>query len=303
MAATVNYRHGQAPKPTRGRTALKPRSLAPLPRNPLEARESPFLEWPVSSSEPKRALEGKVILVTGGGTGIGRATALEAGRRGARLCLAGRRASVLSSVAEELDRMGADCIFVTVDLADVDAPRQLVSKALSRYGGIDGVVNNAAVARFAPLDQAADDEMRIMFEVNLLAPLRILREALPALRSRRGCVVNVSSIGGVVATPRRVLYGALKAALNHATRSLARELSPEVRVNAVLPGPVQTPMYEDLGLTEQDARRLVNEMIATTPAGRMGLPEEVANWICWLLDGRSGWMTGSLVTVDGGRSA
>ncbi|MYV89746.1 SDR family oxidoreductase, partial [Streptomyces sp. SID1034] len=135
-------------------------------------------------------------------------------------------------------------------------------------------------------------------------PVHLIRAALPELRERQGAVVNVSSVGGALAMPGRSLYGATKAALNSLTRSLARELAPRVRVNAILPGPVDTPMYGDLGLDERATRDLVADMVEATPLGRFGTPDDIAGWVCNLLDPEaSGWVTGALVAIDGGRSA
>lgn len=104
--------------------------------------------------------------------------------------------------------------------------------------------------------------------------------------------------------PGRSFYGASKAALNSLTRSLARELAPDVRVNAVLPGPVDTPMWSDLGLDPEQAASLRSSLLAATPMGRFGRPDEVARWVCGLLDPElSGWITGALIAVDGGRTS
>ncbi len=191
---------------------------------------------------------------------------------------------------------------MATDVTASEAPARIVETAVRRLGRVDGLVNNAGLARFGALECSRDDDIAAMVAVNLLAPLLLVRAATDPLRAAHGAVVNVSSIGGVVATPGRAAYGATKAAVNHLTRSLARELAPGIRVNAVLPGPVDTPMYGDLGIDDDAAARLRDEMIRTTPAGRMGVPGEVARWVCHLLDRQSAWVTGSLVTIDGGRS-
>jgi NAD(P)-dependent dehydrogenase (short-subunit alcohol dehydrogenase family) len=167
---------------------------------------------------------------------------------------------------------------------------------------MDGLVNSAGVARFASLTDADDDDVRRLFEVNFMAIFRLIRACADQLRAARGSVVNVTSIGGMVAMPHRSAYGAIKAAANHLTRSLARELAPDVRVNAVAPGAVDTPIYADLGLGPAARASLREQMVCTTPLGRMGTGSEVASWICQLLDPRSSWVTGSIVVVDGGRS-
>jgi NAD(P)-dependent dehydrogenase (short-subunit alcohol dehydrogenase family) len=249
------------------------------------------------------SLEGKAIVITGAGSGIGKAAALEAACRGARLVLVGRRAGPLADVAENCRRLGGEAAFFEADVAHAEMHGRIVDVALRNFGRLDGLVNSAGIARFSTLQNCRDDDVRLMFEVNFLAPLRLIREASAALRAAHGSVVNISSIGGVVATPRRAPYGAIKAALNHLTRSLARELAPEVRVNAVLPGPIVTPMWDDLGIGMAEMEDLTSEMIQTTPAGRLGRPEDVASWICELLGDRGGWTTGTLLVIDGGRSS
>jgi NAD(P)-dependent dehydrogenase (short-subunit alcohol dehydrogenase family) len=250
-----------------------------------------------------RPLEGRTLIITGGGSGIGRAIAAEASLRGARLLLVGRRLEALEAAASDCRSRGGTAITVATDVTTAGAPDQIVEMAVRRYGRLDALVNNAGAARFGPIEHSSDDDVRAMFEVNFLAPLRLIRAALAPLRRAHGAVVNVSSIGGMVATPRRAAYGALKAALNHLTRSLARELAPEVRVNAVLPGPIETPLWTDLGLAAEDLAGLQVEMVQTTPARRLGRPEEIATWVCRFIDDRSSWVTGSLLTIDGGRSS
>lgn len=246
------------------------------------------------------ALDGRALIITGAGTGLGRAVALQAAARGARMLLVGRRLSLL----EETAGLCADrAIIRALDVRADAAPERLIRTARDQFGRIDGIVNNAALARFGRLASLSDADLDEMYNVNLRAPLRLIRAALPDLQHSRGAVVNVSSIGGVVSTPGRVAYGALKAALNHATRSLARELAPEVRVCAVLPGPLATPMWDDLGLPAEGAAALHAEILRTTPAGRFGDPAEVAPWVCDLLSDRGAWLSGTLLTVDGGRSA
>jgi NAD(P)-dependent dehydrogenase (short-subunit alcohol dehydrogenase family) len=167
---------------------------------------------------------------------------------------------------------------------------------------LDALVNNAGLSRVAALEHADPGDVRRMLDTNLTAPALLIQHALPALRRRRGAVVNVGSIGGLLALPGRSFYGASKAALAHLTRSLARELAPEVRVNAVLPGAIDTEMYDHLGIAPDGVARLRDEMVRTTPLQRMGTVEDVVPWIEMLLGPAGSWMTGSLLVIDGGRA-
>jgi NAD(P)-dependent dehydrogenase (short-subunit alcohol dehydrogenase family) len=165
------------------------------------------------------------------------------------------------------------------------------------------VVNNAGLARFGKLDEIDLSEFEDMLRINVRAPAELIRCALPQLRRNRGSVVNVTSVAGVLSMPGRSFYGASKAALNSLTKSLARELAPDVRINAILPGPVDTPMWSELGLSDAGTQSLRTDLMASTPMGRFGGGDEIARWVCLLLDTEvSGWVTGALIPVDGGRT-
>lgn len=246
-----------------------------------------------------------VTIVTGASSGLGRAVSQALSRNGRPLLLVGRnqdrlletRASCLSSGVS-----ASQYRIVVADLSEDGAAQYVVSEALREFGAINALVNNAAIARFGRIEDADPADWSRMIATNLLAPAALIRNAIPALRKARGTVVNVGSIGGLLAVPGRSLYGASKAALAHLTRSLARELAPEIRVNSVLPGAIDTGMYEDLGLDREAVDQLRAEMIRTTPLGRMGTVDDVVPWIELLLSPAASWVTGSLVVVDGGRS-
>ncbi|WP_329791957.1 SDR family oxidoreductase [Lentzea sp. DG1S-22] len=243
----------------------------------------------------------RTIIVTGAGTGMGRAVADHLLKLGANVTVVGRREAPLRELSDcRDDRVEA----VVVDITRPGAPEHVVATAVARFGTVHGLVNNAGLARFAPLDEASDTDFERLLATNVRAPAALIRAALPHLRRERGAVVNVSSVGGALAMPGRSFYGASKAALNSLTRSLARELAPDVRVNAILPGPVDTPMWSDMGLDGEHADSLRSSLLTATPMGRFGEPDEVAKWICCLLDpGFAGWITGALIPVDGGRTS
>ncbi|MFJ2768453.1 SDR family NAD(P)-dependent oxidoreductase [Streptomyces sp. NPDC087300] len=247
------------------------------------------------------SLEGKSVIVTGAGSGIGAAIAERAARAGALLCVAGRREAPLKELA---GRLGTPVEVVAADVAAPDAAARIVDAAVARFGRVDAVVNNAGLARFGKLAESGAADFDAMFAVNVRAPAELVRHALPQLRAHRGAVVNVSSVGGVLSMPGRSAYGASKAALNSLTRSLARELAPDVRINAILPGPVDTPLWHEAGLTAGGTEALRTGLLAATPMGRFGDGDEVAPLVCFLIDPElSGWITGALMPVDGGRTA
>lgn len=246
-------------------------------------------------------LQGLSVIVTGAGSGIGRAIADHAARSGAHVTITGRRVDALEETAE---RIAGPVEIVAADLGrGPQGAATVVAAAIARFGRVDGLVNNAGLARFGPIDEVELDALDAMFAVNVRGPVELIQSALPQLRANKGSIVNVSSVGGVLSMPGRSFYGATKAALNSLTRSLAKELAPHVRVNGILPGPVDTPMWTDLGMTEAQTEILRSNLLADTPMGRFGEVDEVARWVCCLLDPDfSGWMTGALIPVDGGRT-
>ncbi|MEW1863570.1 SDR family oxidoreductase [Streptomyces sp. NPDC088194] len=257
-------------------------------------------------SEPKarlahRPLEGMSVLVTGAGSGIGRSVAECLTSAGAGVTAVGRRAAPLAKLAA---RSGEAVHPVTADVAEKGAAERIVAAAVARFGRLDAVVNNAGLARFGALQDAADEDFMAMLRVNVWAPAELIRCAIPQLRRNSGTVVNISSVGGVLSMPERSCYGASKAALNSLTRSLARELAPEIRVNAILPGPVDTPMWHETGLSDSERNELARKLTEATPLRRFGRGEEIGRWVCALVDPEmAGWMTGALIPVDGGRTA
>jgi NAD(P)-dependent dehydrogenase (short-subunit alcohol dehydrogenase family) len=194
------------------------------------------------------------------------------------------------------------CLVIEADVTEPWAADEITARTVDGFGHIDALVNNAAITNFRAIDTVRLDDLEEVIRTNLIAPLRLIQTCLPALREAEGTIVNVGSIGGLLALPGRSVYGASKAALHHLTRSLARELAPHVRVNAVLPGALDTEVYENLGLPADAVSSLREEMVRTTPLGRMGMPADVVPWIELLLRPAGRWMTGSLIVVDGGRS-
>ena len=234
-----------------------------------------------------------VVIVTGSSSGIGTATARSFGAIGAGVVVNSvRSVAEGEAVAASLP----DAIYVQGDIADPQAAQKLVDAALDRWGRLDTLVNNAGTTAVIPhhdLEAATVDVWRRIFEVNVFATWTMTLAALPALREARGSVVNISSVAGLRPTGSSIPYAASKAALNHMTVLLAKVVGPDVRVNAVAPGLVDTPWTADWDFLREAVAQ-------TAPLRRIGQPEDVAEIVVALA--RSSYVTGQIVGVDGGLS-
>lgn len=247
-------------------------------------------------------LNGAVCIVTGAATGIGAACAQRLAAKGARVAIDySRSESEAHAVAAACDALGAESIVVRADVASDADCRRLAQAALDRWGRIDGLINNAGTTKFAAHDDLealdARDFERI-FAVNVIGAFQMTRAVAPAMKQRgAGAVVNISSVAGVMGNGSSIAYGASKGALNTMTLSLARALGPEIRVNAVCPGLVDTRWIKaGLGDGYEAAKRGYER---ATPLGSVLTPEDVADVAVWLIEGAS-QVTGEVMLVDGG---
>ncbi|MHB1710063.1 MAG: SDR family NAD(P)-dependent oxidoreductase [Acidimicrobiales bacterium] len=240
-------------------------------------------------------LEGRTALVTGASRGIGAATALALDRAGARVGLVARSREALLAVAGQLN---CDPVVVTADLADPDAPSDVARQALGELGHVDILVNNAAVAaRLATVDTDAAVVDHLL-AVNVRAPLLLIAALVPSMANRsRGSIINLSSMSGLVGTPRRAAYAASKGALDAATRSLAIELGPSgIRVNSVAPGVVDTALWAK----NKTVPGVVEAIEHQTPLRRWATPGDIADVIVFLASDTARFVTGETISVDGG---
>jgi NAD(P)-dependent dehydrogenase (short-subunit alcohol dehydrogenase family) len=243
------------------------------------------------------ALAGLAVIVTGAGSGIGRAAARALGAAGADVLVVGRRPAALDATAEGLPSI----VPFVADVRAEDAPGAIVAAAAERWGRVDVLVNNAGVFAAMPLADVTAEGIADLVDTNITAPSLLASAALAWLRESRGAIVNVSSAFGHMPAPGFAHYGASKAALEHLTRSWALELAPHrVRVNAVAPGPTESGALAAAGLSEAVIAQVKDEEAARIPLGRRGEADEVAMWIVRFADPSASWVTGQVLAVDGG---
>jgi len=234
------------------------------------------------------------VIVTGASSGIGLDAAHLLHEAGAEVCLVARRAEVLAEVVSGLgDRVWSHAC----DVADADQVESLARAVEDRWGAADGLVNNAGIAPMATLDDTDPETWDTTFAVNVRGPYLISRALGPLLKKGESpAVVNISSSLADRAIPGMIAYNASKAALNHMTRCLALEWAPTVRVNAIMPAVVDTPIHDGRGMSHDD----IVGMGAMHPLGRIGQPRDISSMVLYLLSDASSWMTGAIIPVDGG---
>ncbi|MFE5856716.1 SDR family NAD(P)-dependent oxidoreductase [Streptomyces sp. NPDC056500] len=242
-----------------------------------------------------------VVVITGGGTGIGRVTARAFAAQGARVLIVGRTQAALAETAKDHDAIKT----VIADLTRPDVGEVVVGEALREFGRIDVLINNAAASRYGTLSDQTREDDEAQIATNLLGPIALTRAALDALAASGGTVVNVGSSGalGLRAWPGAGAFGASKAALDFLTRTWAVELAPRgIRVVGIAPGVVNSGIGLRMGMSAEQYDGFLAQMAAQSPAGRVGTPEEIAWWITELTRPEAHYANGTVIPVDGGLS-
>lgn len=246
----------------------------------------------------ERTLDGRVAIVTGGSRGLGRAVAEAYADAGAAVLVASRKADACDAVADGIVSRGGRAVSVPTKMDEPDQITALVDRAISEFGRLDILVNNAASALDLPIGEITKAGWAKAHGVNLFGPLFLSQTAAPHLAKSPGggVILNVASAGGRMATPDQVLYGSAKAAMLQFTRSLAKALAPDVRVNVLVPGPFRTQMTERAYPDEQGMAMLAS----TTLLGRVAEPEEFTGAALFLASDAARFITGAELAVDGG---
>jgi NAD(P)-dependent dehydrogenase (short-subunit alcohol dehydrogenase family) len=245
-------------------------------------------------------LAGKVAIVTGASRGIGSAIASAYAAAGARLVIASRKLEGVEAVADQIRASGGEVLAVACHTGKASDVEALVVRAREAFGGVDILVNNAATSpHFGPLLEASETQWDKTFEVNVKGYVHTIRACVPLMRERGGGrIINVASVAGRIPHSGLGVYGVTKAAVLMLTRTLAVELAPDVRVNAIAPGLIETKFSEVLWSTPE----LHEKALRSIPLHRIGQTDDLVGAALYLASDASGFVTGSVMTVDGGQT-
>ena len=245
--------------------------------------------------------DGKTTLITGAGGGIGRATALALAGEGGRIASLDLDGDTAAETAQAIEASGGTAWSAPLDVTDSDAVTARVAEAEAALGSIDQLVNIAGIYRLSPAEDITDEDWRRMISIHVDGTFFCCRAVLPGMIARgSGAIVNTASLHAIRGQANAVHYSTAKGAIIGLTKALAREKAPSgIRVNAVAPGPIDTPLFRGAIPPGQD-EALIAARTKIIPMGRLGRVEEVAGVIQFLLSDAASFMTGQVVTIDGG---
>jgi NAD(P)-dependent dehydrogenase (short-subunit alcohol dehydrogenase family) len=240
---------------------------------------------------------GKVALITGGTSGIGKATAIEFARAGAKVVVSGRREKEGAEVVRQIKKLGGDGAFIRADISKESDVKAMVDFTVDKYGKLDVAFNNAGIEWKGSLDQATEAEYRRIFDINVWGVLNSMRHEIPAmLKNGGGAIVNTSSVAGHVGLAQVSVYIASKHAVEGLTKSVALEFAKQnIRINAIAPGVVATEMFDRFAGDE-----FRDQIVSIVPVARVGAAEEIAAAVLYLASDAAKFTTGTSLVVDGG---
>lgn len=241
-------------------------------------------------------LKGKVAIVTGSTSGMGRATAVLYAREGAKVVVTGRNEERAKAVVDQIKNEGYEAMYVIVDTSKLEDVKILFDKTIEAYGTIDILFNNAGALSMSPLTDISLEEWDKIFNVNVTSALYLTQLVAPVMKAKgKGVIINTSSVAGFGAHHGFAAYVSSKHAMNGLTKSMAWELGPEIRVNGIAPGLIHTAMVDSIG-----GPSVVQHMIDQCPVKRAGQPEDIANVALFLATDDSSFIDGQIIKVDGG---
>lgn len=241
-------------------------------------------------------LKDKVAIITGSTSGMGRATAELFAREGAKVVVTGRNEERAKEVVNKIKSEGNEAIYVVADMLKIEDVKKIFDTTIETYGTVDILFNNAGMLSVTPLQEISLEEWDNTFKVNVTAPLYLTQLCAPIMKEKgKGVIINTSSVAGADAHHGFVAYVSSKHAMSGLTKSMAWELGPEIRVNAILPGAIMTAMVDSVG-----GEAAVKHLIEGSPLKKSGQPEEIATAALFLASDDSSFITGQLIRVDGG---
>jgi NAD(P)-dependent dehydrogenase (short-subunit alcohol dehydrogenase family) len=244
-----------------------------------------------------KRFEGKVAVITGGNSGIGLATAKRLHDEGARVAISGRSQKTLDDAVKQI---GNGLVAVKADVAKLADLDKFYATVAQKLGKIDVLFVNAGVAKFVPVGQADEVHFDEIFDINTKGAYFTIQKALPFLNDGASIVLN-TSVAGIKGTPNASVYSATKAALRSFSRTLAAELVERgIRINSVAPGPIETPIFDRVGLSKDQVEEFSSTILAKVPLKRFGKAEEVASAVAFLASSDASYITGVELYVDGG---
>jgi NAD(P)-dependent dehydrogenase (short-subunit alcohol dehydrogenase family) len=246
-----------------------------------------------------REFEGKVALVTGGSSGIGKATALAFARAGANVVIASRRVTEGEQTVHEICERGGDAIFVKTDVSKASEVKGLMNQTIEFYGRLDYACNNAGTFAMGRLFELSEEEWDRTINANLKGIWLSLKYQIPImLQQKGGVIVNMASMSAIIGNPGVSIYSASKGGVLALTQSAAIEYAASgIRINAISPGVISTPMVDDIPTP------LLEDIQSKHPIGRLGKPEEIADAVVWLCSDKASFVTGHNMVIDGGYTA
>jgi NAD(P)-dependent dehydrogenase (short-subunit alcohol dehydrogenase family) len=248
-------------------------------------------------------MKGKVVVVTGASSGIGRASAVTFVANGSTVIAVGRNENELNALRDETRGPEGSIRVHLADITETSQVDRVISETIQHFGRIDVLVNAAGILMSGSIENTNLDDWDKMMNINLRSVLYISQKCIPHLEATKGNIVNVSSVTGLRAFANVLAYCVSKAGIDQFTRCSALELAPKgVRVNAVNPGVVETNLHKRGGMSDDDYAQFLANAKNTHPIGRHGQPSEVADLIYFLASDKAGWITGATISIDGGRA-